>query len=119
MSPPSPRHGVSSIVETTRAGQVFVVGPLRTGSSLMARCLDDHPSAICLCESEIGRALFTDYFVDLHRQRMSAHGLRAEEVVKLLDRKKQDDVASWERWYSEVSPRLSALYAKGEPAIIG
>ena len=33
----------------------FIIGPLRTGSSLMARCIDDHPGSICLCESEINR----------------------------------------------------------------
>ncbi len=100
----------TSIVK--RAGLFFVVGPLRTGSSLMARCIDDHPAAICLCESEINRALFKDYFLELHCERMIGHGLTLNEVVRYLDRRKQDDIASWLDWYSDVSPRLAALYGK-------
>ncbi len=97
----------------------FVIGPLRTGSSLMARCLDDHPAIICLCESEINRALFRDYFVRLHFLRMTNHGLNKDEVVNLLDRKKQDDVAALMRWYREVTPRLSALYSKQNVFAVG
>ena len=47
----------------SREGLFFAVGPLRTGSSLMARCIDDHPAAICLCESEINRAFFKDHYL--------------------------------------------------------
>jgi hypothetical protein len=96
-------------METTR---FFVIGPLRTGSSLMARCLDDHPAMICLCESEINRALFRDHYLKLHFRRMAVHGLSAQDTINLLDRKKQDDVASLTSWYREIAPRLSVLYAK-------
>lgn len=78
----------------------------------MARCLDDHWESMCLCESEINRALFQDYFVKLHLQRMQGHGLTADEVVSFLDRKKQDHVESWLKWYSDVIPRLSVLHIK-------
>jgi hypothetical protein len=97
----------------------FVVGPLRTGTSLLARCLDDHPEAICLCESEINRALFRDYFVYHHGQRMCAHGFTPDEVTIFLDRKRQDDIESWEKWYGEVAPRLSELYAKPHVRALG
>jgi hypothetical protein len=107
----------TSIVK--RAGLFFVVGPLRTGSSLMARCIDDHPAAICLCESEINRALFNDYFLELHCERMMGHGLALSEVIRYLDRKKQDDIASWLDWYSDISPRLAALYGKHYVPIFG
>ena len=53
----------------------FIIGPFRTGSSLMARRIDDHPEAICLCESEINRALFKFYYTQLHAQRMEGHGI--------------------------------------------
>jgi Sulfotransferase family len=96
----------------TRAGLFFAVGPLRTGSSLMARCIDDHPAAICLCESEINRALFKDYFLELHCQRMVTHGLTLEEAVRYVDRKKHDDIPSWLEWYSQAAERLSVLYGK-------
>jgi hypothetical protein len=94
-------------METTR---FFVIGPLRTGSSLMARCLDDHPAVICLCESEINRALFRDHYLKLHFRRMAAHGLSTQDTINLLDRKKQDDIASLTAWYREIAPQLSVLY---------
>jgi hypothetical protein len=97
---------------TKNLSMFFVVGPLRTGTSLLARCIDDHPSAICLCESEINRALFRDYAVQLYCQRMLAHGLTLEESIAYLDRKKQDDIETWEQWFSEVRPRLAELYGK-------
>src|SRR6478736_10204669 len=97
----------------------FVIGPLRTGTSLLSRCIDDHPRAICLCESEINRALFTDYYVELHCMRMAAHGLTLDETIARLDRKKQEDLESWKRWFSEVAPRFSELYGKPDSAILG
>jgi hypothetical protein len=95
-----------------RAGLFFAVGPLRTGSSLMARCIDDHPAAICLCESEINRALFRDHFLELHCERMVKHGLTLHEAVRFIDRKKQNDISSWLDWYSQVAVRLSVLHEK-------
>ena len=97
----------------------FIIGPLRTGSSLMARCMDDHPAVICLCESEITRALFTDYYLKLHMRRMIAHGLNRDEVISYLDRKKQDDLFSLIAWYTEVVPRLSTLYDKPVVLAVG
>ena len=102
-----------------RAGLFFIVGPLRTGSSLMARCIDDHPLAVCLCESEINRALFNDYFLELHCARMIDHGLRFEDIIYYLDRRKQDDIASWLNWYSDVAPRLVELYGKSYVPLFG
>lgn len=97
----------------------FIVGPLRTGSSLMARCIDDHPTALCLCESEINRVLFRDYFVQLHCQRMEGHGFSVMEVINYLDRKKQDDINSLMRWYKAVRPRLATLMKKDPVTILG
>jgi hypothetical protein len=97
----------------------FIIGPLRTGSSLMARCIDDHPGAICLCESEINRALFQDYYVRLHAQRMEGHGLSSAEVFGLLDGRKQDDVPALLSWYGDVRPRMAGLLEKPHGAPIG
>lgn len=110
---------MSLMVPDDRFRMFFVVGPLRTGTSLLARCLDDHPDAICLCESEINRALFADYCVEHHCQRMVAHGLTLGEAISFLDRKPQEDVESLTRWYSDVAPRLSSLYAKPEVPLLG
>ena len=97
----------------------FLVGPLRSGTSLLTRCLDDHPEAICLCESEINRALFPDYIVAHHCLRMNSHGFSTEEAVTYLDGRKQNDVASLEGWYDAVQPRLAELYDKPATSILG
>ena len=92
----------------------FIIGPLRTGSSLMSRCLDDHPQAICLCEAEINRALFQDYFVALHFRRMSRHGLAPDNIAELLNGRKQDDFSSLIGWYADSQQHFSRLYNKPE-----
>lgn len=90
----------------------FIVGPLRTGSSLMSRCLDDHPESICLCESEINRALFRDYFVMLHFNRMRQHGLPPRDIMQLLNARKQDTVESLFDWYRQSQNTIADLYGK-------
>jgi hypothetical protein len=90
----------------------FVIGPLRTGSSLMSRCLDDHPDAICLCESEISRALIKDYFLQLHFRRMERHGLAPRQIVELLNLRKQDDFEHLIGWYQDSQHCLAQLYEK-------
>ena len=50
---------------------------------------------------------------------MLAHGLTLEESIAYLDRKKQDDIESWEQWFVEVTPRVSELYGKPRPALLG
>ena len=52
----------------------FLIGPPRSGSSLMSRCIDDHPQALCLCESEANRGLFSPFALKLHMNRMRLHG---------------------------------------------
>jgi len=97
----------------------FLIGPLRTGSSLMARCVDDHPSLICLCESEINRALFGEFIVHHHSRRMEAHGFTLRDVILLINRKKQNDVANLMRWYTEAFKRVRELYQKPDAFMLG
>jgi hypothetical protein len=97
----------------------YIVGPLRTGSSLLARCLDDHPDVICFCESEINRAIFSPYYVHLHFVRMRHHGLDGQEIAKLLDRKRQDEAAEVMRWYDEAAAMLGERYEKRNTAHVG
>jgi hypothetical protein len=85
----------------------------------MARCLDDHPSSICFCESEVHRALFRDYFLDRHLKRMTAHGFSLEEAIGFLDRKKQDSVDDFFRWFADVWPRARRLFEKPEARVLG
>lgn len=99
--------------------KVFIVGPLRTGSSLTARCLDDHPRAICLCESEVSRALAPPLQVRLHFDRMEAHGLGPREIVGLLDGKRQGVVDDLLRWYDDVLPILEGRLGKRGAAVLG
>lgn len=89
-----------------------LIGPLRTGSSLLSRCLDDHPELICLCESEINRALFGEMYVKLHFQRMRKHGLHPFEIIGLLDRKKQNSTGDYELWHQKAVPILAEKYGK-------
>lgn len=96
-----------------------LIGPLRTGSSLLSRCLDDHPNLICLCESEINRALFGEYYVKLHFLRMRKHGLLPVEIVELLDRRKQNSIECYEAWYRRAVVVLMEKYGKAGVAGIG
>lgn len=96
-----------------------LVGPLRTGSSLLARCLDDHPGLFCLCESEINRALFGEYFIQLHFQRMRRHGLGPLEITRLLNRRRQESIDDYEGWHRDVVPILSKRYGKTGVSGIG
>ncbi len=105
--------------ERYRPRMFFVVGPLRTGTSLLTRCIDDHPQAICLCESEINRALFKGYFIGLHYRRMKRHGLTADEICLYLDQLKQDNITSLMSWFYRVFPRMSQLYAKRDALVFG
>ena len=97
----------------------FVIGPLRTGSSLLTRCLDDHPNLLAFCESEINRALFSPYFVRLHHLRMLHHGMTPLEIVDLLDRKSQNDVNAVFRWYFEATSLLSERLEKTDITMVG
>jgi hypothetical protein len=95
------------------------VGSLRSGSSLLARCLDDHPEAICLCESEINRTLFPRHHYLLHFRRMRNHGLEPEEIMQLLDGKQHYNTAAYELWHSQVFALLKSRYGKPEARALG
>lgn len=97
----------------------FLIGPLRTGSSLLSRCIDDHPEAICLCESEVNRALFGGFFLGLHADRMRQHGFTFEAVLRFLDRKRQNDIPSLMRWYEQVGPAYAKLLKQSELKVVG
>jgi hypothetical protein len=62
----------------------FLIGPPRSGSSLMSRCIDDHPQALCLCESEANRGLFSPFALKLHMNRMRLHGGKGKKGTLYL-----------------------------------
>lgn len=97
----------------------FIVGPLRTGSSLLSRCIDDHPQAICLCESEINRALFAPHALRLHLDRMRAHGLTGEEIIDLLNGHPQGSIEAWLAWYRQAVPLLRRRLDKPDVQVLG
>ena len=97
----------------------FIIGPLRTGSSLMSRCIDDHELAVCLCESEINRALYQNYSVKLHSERMRAHGFSDLETIALLEGKKQDHYPSLIQWYRQTAPRAAQRLGKTQMRVFG
>lgn len=102
-----------------RPKMFFLIGPLRTGSSLLTRCIDDHPGAICLCESEIQRVIYPDHALSLHARRMGWHGLAPEQWMPLLDGKKQDCAESILDWYRDVYPVVCDLYGKYDGCPLG
>lgn len=97
----------------------FIIGPLRTGSSLMARCIDDHEDAICLCESEITRTLLPEYYLQLHVQRMVNHGFSGAQIISLLDRKAQNSIDSLLQWYLQAAPMAQTIYQKPHARVMG
>lgn len=97
----------------------YIIGPLRTGSSLTSRCIDDHPEAICLCESEINRALFSTYDLKLHWERMLAHGLTHRDIVTLYNGKRQNDIDSFLKWHKQSENLLKKIYKKPEVKVFG
>lgn len=96
-----------------------IIGALRTGSSLLTRCLDDHPEIICLCESEINRTLFPGYCQSLHLGRMKSHGLNPEEVFKLLNGKRQCNLHCYEKWHDQLFPILQNRYSSQGARVLG
>ncbi|MDL2353034.1 MAG: sulfotransferase [Pseudomonadota bacterium] len=105
-APIMPPNGIS---------QFLLVGPLRTGSSLLSRCIDDHPNAICLCETDINRALFDPFAVAQHFLSMERHGFAPYPILQLLDGRRQCSIADWRDWYSAILPMASDRY--GKPAV--
>jgi hypothetical protein len=97
----------------------FIVGPLRTGTSLLSRCIDDHPQAICLCESEINRALFAPHMWQLHFQRMHGHGATVEETLRLIDGRPPLSVDGWLRWHVDALKLFKKKYGKPEVLAFG
>ena len=96
-----------------------LIGPLRTGSSLLTRCLDDHPELICLCESEVNRALFGQFYLKLHFLRMRKHGFHPLEIMGLLDRKRQNSILEYEKWHEEAFLLLRQKYSKSASLGLG
>jgi hypothetical protein len=78
----------------------------------MARCIDDHEDAICLCESEINRTLFPDYHLKLHMQRMIGHGFSADQVIRLLDRRAPLNFGAMLAWYRACLPLAESVLGK-------
>lgn len=97
----------------------FIVGPLRTGSSLLARCLDDHSELLCFCESEINRALWSPYIVEHHFVRMKHHGFTSPEIIRLLDRKRQDELEDTLQWYRQAAEIAQRKWQKSKIVDVG
>ena len=99
--------------------QFFIIGPLRTGSSLMSRCLDDHPEIICFCESEINRYLFPEHYIKLHWARLYRHGFKMEYMLGLLEQRKSNDINSLMQWYLDAFAIAKEIYKKPNAKLIG
>ena len=97
----------------------FIVGPNRTGTSLLTRCLDDHPECICLWESHINRIVFEPREKQLYQQIMLRHGLSLKQIEDLKTLLKTNDFASMRLWYNKCAEILQSLYQKSNIKAFG
>lgn len=97
----------------------FLTGPNRTGTTLLARCISDHPDCICLFESNIHVDAFGGLRTVGHSGRMKNHGFSPEQTSELRKRVKKGDVVSLLRWYDECAAILRDLYQKPNLTHIG
>ncbi len=97
----------------------FLTGPNRTGTSLLARCIDDHPECICLCESNVQTKAFGGRSTVGHSGRMRLHGFSSEQIKALRTKLILKDGASWLNWYDECAKILQEIYQKPQANLIG
>lgn len=97
----------------------FLTGPNRTGTTLLARCISDHPNCICLFESNIQVTAFGGTLTVGHSGRMKRHGFSPEQTRILRDRVQKHDPVSFLQWYDDCAKILRELYDKPELTHIG
>jgi len=95
----------------------FLTGPNRTGTTLLARCISDHPNCLCLFESNIHTVVFGDLPTVGHSGRMQKHGFSPEQTATLRER--VQNAASLIQWYDDCAKILGELYDKPELTHIG
>ena len=95
----------------------FITGPARSGTTIMSRCIDDHPQCICLFEGYIQKAAFGSPITRGHSGRMRQHGFSREQTDRL--RNKVCDAKTFIHWYDECAQILKPLYDKQEATHIG
>jgi len=93
----------------------FLTGPNRTGTTLLARCIDDHPKCICLFETNVHVTMLGGQSTMKHGGRMKAHGLKQEQINDLLQ-KSNGDILSW---YDRCGELLKEMYQKPELTHLG
>lgn len=97
----------------------FLTGPNRTGTTLLARCISDHPNCICLFESNIHVTAFGGLLTVGHSGRMKRHGFSSEQTKSLRDRVQEHDPVSFFQWYDDCAEILGELYNKPKLTHIG
>lgn len=97
----------------------FLTGPNRTGTTLLCRCIDDHPRCVCLFESNIHTEAFGGIKTVGHSGRMKKHGFSPEQTKALRKKIQPGNMASILNWYDECAHILGELYDKPELTHIG
>jgi hypothetical protein len=97
----------------------FLTGPNRTGTTLLARCIDDHPNCICLSEINIQQKVFGGPSTVGHSGQMKRHGFVREETDSLLSGIVPKDQESFFSWYDQCAEILKSRYEKPELSLIG
>ena len=93
----------------------FLTGPNRTGTTLLARCIDDHPKSVCLFETNIHITMLGGKGTVGHSGRMAAHGLDKPQTKDLI----QKADGSVLDWYDHCAELLKTLYKKPDLTHIG
>ncbi len=94
----------------------FLTGPNRTGTTLLARCIDDHPKCICLFETNVHIKMFGGKGTVSHGGRMrKAHGFNSSQIEELL----QKSNGSILQWYDHCGEFLKTFYEKPDLTHIG
>lgn len=92
----------------------FLTGPNRTGTTLLARCIDDHPKCICLFETNVHVRMFGGFATVSHGSRMRKLGFEKPQTIELLE---QAD--GFLDWYDKCAEILKERLQKPELTHIG
>ncbi len=93
----------------------FLTGPNRTGTSLLARCIDDHSRCICLFESNAHVAMFGGTSTMGHSGRMKRNGFEKPQTTELIQRSNKSLLG----WYDNCADILKDRFQKPDLTHIG
>ena len=97
----------------------FIVGPNRCGTTLLARCIDDHPQCLCLWESFAHQIVFGGKRSHDHIKVMKQHGLSESQAKMLSKILRRNSAESLMTWYDRCAEMLMEIYNKPTVTTVG